>query len=77
MRPEKNAIIACGANKHAAKVFSVDTGNMLLSLSEMDPIIATNPLVTVDTMPQGKVALIGSSNGQIHVKNITLTHELP
>lgn len=70
-------MIACGTNTNAAKVFSIDTGKMLLSLADMDPIIAANPLVTVDTLPQGKLALIGSSSGAIHVKNIVLTSEVP
>ena len=44
-------MIACGANNNAAKIFSVESGDMLLSLSDMDPIIAQNPLVVVDTLP--------------------------
>ncbi len=40
MRPEKSAVLACGANSNAAKVFSVETGEMLLSLSDMDPLVA-------------------------------------
>jgi len=77
MRPDKSAVIACGANNNAAKIFSVESGDMLLSLSDMDPIIAQNPLVVVDILPQGKVVCIGSANGNIHVKNIALTFEVP
>ena len=77
MRPDKSAVLACGANNNAAKVFSVETGARLLSLADMDPIIAQNPLVVVDTHPQGKTVCIGSANGNIHVKSITLTYEEP
>jgi hypothetical protein len=51
MRPDKSAILACGANNNAAKVFSLESGDMLLSLSDIDPLIAQNPLVVADTHP--------------------------
>jgi hypothetical protein len=75
MRPDKSAVIACGANNNAAKVFSVESGARLLSVSDIDPIIAQNPLVVVDTHPQGTTVCIGSANGNIHVKNIAIAHE--
>jgi hypothetical protein len=70
MKPDKSAILAVGSNKNAAKIFSVETGNLLLDITEMDPIIAASPVVTCDTSGQGRTVIIGSATGAIHVKNI-------
>lgn len=73
MKPDKSAILAVGTNKHAAKVFSVDTGDLLLDITYMDPIINASPVVACDTSSQGRTVMIGSASGAIHVKNIALT----
>lgn len=73
MKPDKTAILAVGTNKNAAKIFSVDTGEMLLDITEMDPIINANPVVACDTSSQGRTVIIGSATGAIHVKNIAIT----
>jgi len=73
MKPEKSAVFAVGSNKNAAKVFSVDTGEMLLDLTDMDPIIASSSVVACDTSSQGRTVIVGSATGAIHVKNITIT----
>jgi hypothetical protein len=73
VRPGKQAIIACGVNRNAAKVFSLQTGEMLFDITSIDPVIGISPLITVDTSPVGKSILIGSSNGQIHVKDLHIT----
>ena len=66
-------MIACGANRNAAKVFSLQTGEMLFDITEIDPVIGMAPLVIVDTSPVGKSILIGSANGHVHVKDLHLT----
>ena len=67
-----NAVLACGANTHAAKIFSTDTGNLLHDFSSVDPLIGKSPMVCVDTSPIGRAALIGAANGHLHVKNIMI-----
>jgi WD40 repeat protein len=39
VKPHKNAVIACGANQNSVKIFSTDSGDLLHSLTEIDPII--------------------------------------
>lgn len=73
MKPDKSAIVAVGTNNNAAKIFSVDSGDMLLDITYMDPIIAASPVVACDTSSQGRTVIIGSATGAIHVKNIALT----
>jgi len=73
MKPDKSTILAVGTNKHAAKIFSVDTGEMLLDITHMDPIINNSPVVACDTSSQGRTVIIGSASGAIHVKNIAIT----
>jgi hypothetical protein len=77
LKPSMNAVLACGANTHAAKIFSTDTGLMLHDFSSVDPLISKSPLVCVDTSPIGKLAVVGAANGQLHVKNITIVEPHP
>ncbi len=72
IKPDKSAILAVGANKNGAKVFSADTGNLLLDVTEMDPIINASPVVSCDVSPQGRTVVIGSATGVIHCKNIAV-----
>jgi len=72
-----NAVLACGANTHAAKIFSTDTGAMLHDFSSFDPLISKSPLVCVDTSPVSKLAVVGAANGQLHVKSITIVEPHP
>jgi WD40 repeat protein len=73
MKPDKSTVLAVGTNNNAAKIFSVDTGEMLLDITHMDPIIKNSPVVACDTSSQGRTVIIGSASGAIHVKNIALT----
>ena len=75
IKPLKNAVLACGSNKHSVKVFSSDTGAQLHELTAIDPLLSQASLVCVDTSPLGRVALIGSANGQLHVKNLLITNK--
>ena len=39
IKPLKNAILSCGANRNQVKIFSTDTGALLFNMSDIDPLI--------------------------------------
>jgi WD40 repeat protein len=63
--PKKDFIIAGGADKHTAKIFSYDTGKVVSIFGGLNKAC----LVT-DTTSEGNLSLIGCADGSIHVKNL-------
>ena len=70
MKPNKDIILACGAHRNCAKIISVATGAVLYDLNESSLMLEKYPLITVDSSPRGRFAIVGSVDGHIYAKNI-------
>ena len=67
IKPKKCAILACGVNAHAAKIFSANTGMQLHGFTDIDLTLEKQSLVVVDSSNNGKLALIGTASGNVIV----------
>ncbi len=70
MRPGKEAILACGTNRNCAKILSVSDGEVIYDINDTHPALEERPITAVDFSPLGRVGLLATSDGSIHVKNI-------
>ena len=65
MNAKKDFIIAGGAEKNVAKIFSTDTGKVVAEFGEM-----AKPCLVTDTSTEGNMCLMGCADGSIIVKNL-------
>lgn len=70
IKPKRCSFLACGVNKHSAKIFSAMSGNQLYSFVDCDETLGSQPLVVVDTTNDGRMAVIGEANGRITMQNL-------
>lgn len=63
--PKKEFIVAGGADKHIAKIFSSDTGKIVSVFGNMQKAC----LIT-ETSPEGALCFLGCGDGSVQVKNL-------
>lgn len=73
VKPSMDTILACGTKCNSAKLISVATGEVVCDFNETHPDLDDHPLTIVDTSPLGRIAIMATSNGQVHCKNILVS----
>ena len=68
--------MACGTNRNCAKLISVATGEVIFDFNETHPSLEERPITVVDSSPLGRVGLVATSDGHVHVKNILVAGDL-
>ena len=65
-------IIACGVKRNCAKLISVKTAEVIYDFKNSHHTLDQHPVTVVDYTPLGKLSLIGTSDGQIHLNSILI-----
>ncbi len=63
--PQRDLIIAGGADKNVCKVFRASNLETVAVFGGM-----TKPVLTADTSNDGSMLAIGTANGSVHMKNL-------
>jgi len=72
LKPEGEAVLACGVKRNTAKLISTASGDVLYDFSTGHHEISAHPLTLVDNTHHGRLSMIAGADGNVHLSNVLL-----